>query len=45
MQEMDNDEFRHAVETFIADKKKILREESIAMLSEEKEEYLAINYR
>ncbi|XP_011028876.1 PREDICTED: uncharacterized protein LOC105128768 [Populus euphratica] len=38
MQEMDNDEFRHAVETFIADKKKILREESIAMLIEEKEE-------
>lgn len=35
MQEMDNDEFRHAVETFIADKKKILREE----------QYLAINYR
>jgi len=45
MPEMDNDEFRHAIETFIADKKKILREESIAMLSEEKEEYLAINYR
>ena len=45
MLEMNNDEFRLTIERFIATKKKILREESIAMLSEEKDEYLAINYR
>ncbi|KAG5246393.1 hypothetical protein OIU76_001421 [Salix suchowensis] len=43
--EMNNEEFRLTIERFIATKKKILREESIAMLSEEKEEYIAINYR
>ncbi|KAF9686799.1 hypothetical protein SADUNF_Sadunf02G0027400 [Salix dunnii] len=45
MQEMNSDEFKHTVERFIAKTKKSLREESIAMLSKEKEEYLAINYR
>jgi hypothetical protein len=45
MLEMNSDEFRLTIERFIATKKKILREESIALSSEEKEEYLAINYR
>jgi hypothetical protein len=45
MLEMNSDEFRLTIERFIATKKKILREESIALSSEEKEENLAINYR
>ncbi|KAJ6336182.1 hypothetical protein OIU78_012732 [Salix suchowensis] len=44
IQEMNSDEFRHTVDRYIANTKKIFREETIAMLSEEKEEYLAINY-
>ncbi|KAJ6708848.1 TRANSMEMBRANE PROTEIN [Salix koriyanagi] len=37
IQEMNSDEFRHTVDRYIANTKKIFREETIAMLSEEKE--------